>query len=505
MFLVPHFTEKLIEQLYLVGAAMTMAILIGVPLGILIVRTQRLRAVVLSFAGILQTIPSLALLAFLLPFFGIGAKPAIIALVLYALLPVIRNTVTGLENVPAESIEAARGLGFTKLQRLWIVELPLAMPMIIAGIRIATVISVGVATLAAFIGAGGLGDFINRGLALNNTQLLLIGAIPAALMALILDFVIGQIEILLQKNKSSSKAKTFLALGFIGVLLALSLFAASAPFWEKHHNSVRIGTKNFTEQFILGEIIAQLVEAKTHLQVERYFNLGATEILQLSLVGGQIDIYPEYTGTAYLTVLNLPYTGLRSKPLFEKVKTEYAQRFKVSWLQPLGFNNTQAIAVRDEFAVQYQLKTISDLVPMQQWLIMGAPPEFVSRPDALPGLEKAYGLHFGKIKQLEPNLMYLAIFQKQVNTVMAFSTDGRIEKYHLRILQDDKNLFPPYDASILIRQNTLEKYPELKVLELLSGKIDDRTMRTMNYQVDVEKKAPAEVAKAFLQDRKLID
>lgn len=505
MFLAPHFTEKLIEQLYLVGAAMTIAILVGVPLGILVVRTQRLRAITLSFAGILQTVPGLALLAFLLPFFGIGAKPAIIALVVYALLPVMRNTVTGLENIPAESIEAARGLGFTKLQRLWIVELPLAMPTIIAGIRIATVISVGVATLAAFIGAGGLGDYINRGLALNNTQLLLMGAIPAALMALILDFVIGQIEVLLQKNKSGSKAKSFLALGFIGVLLALSVFAASAPLWEKHHNTVRVATKNFTEQFILGEIIAQLIEAKTHLHVERYFNLGTTEILQRSIVGGQIDIYPEYTGTAYLTVLNLPYTGLGAHALFEKVQADYQNKYNILWLAPLGFNNTQAIVVRDEFAIQYHLNTISDLVPMQQLLIMGAPPEFVSRPDALPGLEKAYGLHFGKVKQLEPNLMYLAIFQKQVNTIMAFSTDGRIEKYHLRILQDDKNLFLPYDASILIRQSTLEKYPEMKILELLSGKIDDKTMRAMNYQVDVEKKTPVEVAKAFLQNQKLID
>ena len=209
-FLADHMAElwvKLIQQIYLVGIATGVAIIIGIPLGIWATRNLRVRKPVLGLASILQTIPSLALLAFLLPFTGIGATPAIIALSLYALLPIIRNTLTGLEAIPKELIEAARGVGFTPRQRLWLVEMPLAMPTIIAGIRTATVISVGVATLAAFIGAGGLGDFINRGLAMNNTRLILLGAIPAALLALAFDGLIGCIERLLCYKRGLSGRK----------------------------------------------------------------------------------------------------------------------------------------------------------------------------------------------------------------------------------------------------------------------------------------------------------
>ena len=205
-FVNAHLTElgnKFIEQIYLVGISMGIATLIGIPLGVIIYRTPKTRHLITGGASILQTIPSLALFAFLLPFMGIGAKPAITALTLYALLPIIRNTASGLASIPTETIEAAKGLGFTKRQRLWMVEFPLALPIIIGGIRTATVICVGIATLATFIGAGGLGDFINQGLSLNNTPLILLGAIPAAILALLLDQIIAFIERLLSKRYSS--------------------------------------------------------------------------------------------------------------------------------------------------------------------------------------------------------------------------------------------------------------------------------------------------------------
>lgn len=190
----PDLWQKTVEHLFLTGISTGSAILIGIPFGILIHRNPKVRAFVLGTAGIIQTIPSLAFLAFLLPFFGIGVKPALIALTCYALLPIVRNTYTGIEGIPASIVEAARGLGFTDFQKLYIIELPLALPVIVAGIRTAAVIGVGIATLSAFIGAGGLGDFINRGLALNNTSLILLGAIPAALLALLIDFLIACIE-----------------------------------------------------------------------------------------------------------------------------------------------------------------------------------------------------------------------------------------------------------------------------------------------------------------------
>ena len=197
----PELLIKFREHLLLTGISTSFAIVAGVPLGILIARHKIARGSVLGVAGIVQTIPSLAMLAFLLPLLGIGIKPAIVALTLYALLPIIRNTYTGLTNISGEIIEAATGLGFTKNQQLWLVELPLALPIIFAGIRTAAVIGVGIATLSSFIGAGGLGDFINRGLAMNNTNLILLGAGAAAVLALTIDFFLGRVESLIWKRK----------------------------------------------------------------------------------------------------------------------------------------------------------------------------------------------------------------------------------------------------------------------------------------------------------------
>lgn len=498
---------KLFEQLYLVSVAMAIAVLLGIPLGILILRTPRLRSFVLGFAGLLQTIPGLALLAFLLPCFGIGAKPAIIALAIYALLPVIRNTVVGLETVPTVNIEAARGLGFTRWQRLWMVELPLALPTIVAGIRIAATISVGIATLAAFVGAGGLGDFINRGIALNNTRLLLLGAVPAGLLALLLDFSIGQVEAALVKGKTVPKQKNYLAMGFVGMLLCLPIFASGMSLFSsaQPQNTVRVATKNFTEQFILGEILAQTIEAKTSLKVERNFNLGTTEIAHLALICGQIDIYPEYTGTAYLTVLNKPYSGVSAEEIYRQVKADYLERFKVVWLAPFGFSNSQALAVREDFAKSLKLKNVSDLAPFMKNLVVGAPPEFVLRPDALPGLERVYGLRFREVKQFEPNLMYLALHDRQIDVIMASETDSRIPKYKLALLQDDKRLFPPYDVAPLVRAETLQAHPELEpVLKILANILDYRIMQRLNYEVDIQKRSPAEVVRQFLREKAII-
>lgn len=196
----PDLLAKLLEHLMLTGISIGIAVVIGLPLGIWIARNALARGTVLGTAGIFQTIPSLALLAFLLPFLGIGALPAVVALTLYALLPIVRNTYTGLAGISPDIIEAAHGVGFTDRQRLWMVELPLALPVIVAGIRTATVIGVGIATLSAFIGAGGLGDFIIRGLALNNTRLILLGAVPAAALALLLDYLIGLVEKMLRRG-----------------------------------------------------------------------------------------------------------------------------------------------------------------------------------------------------------------------------------------------------------------------------------------------------------------
>lgn len=508
-FIQQHYNElwlKTAEQIYLVGISVAIAIILGVPLGIVASRHKHLNAYILSFVGILQTIPSLALLAFLLPFFGIGAKPAIVALTLYALLPIVRNTVTGIEAIPGATIEAADGLGFTPRQRLRIVELPLALPFIIAGIRVATVISMGIATLAAFIGAGGLGDFINRGLALNSTAYLLLGAISAALLALLLDFLIAQIELMLDKQKRFHKIKFTLALSLLALIFVIPLYsAAQKEIFTNPQDTIKIGTKNYTEQYILGEMLAQLIEGNTKLHVERDFNLGTTNILQRAMQAGEIDMYPEYTGTAYLTVLHMPYTKQSAEQIYLQTQAAYLKQYGILWLKPLGFDNTQSIGVRDTFANQYHLNKISDLTPIQNILIIGAPAEFVQREDGMPGLMSRYQIHFSKIVELEPELIYDALRNNQVNTIVAFSTDGHIPIDKIVLLKDDKNLFPPYYCAPLIRVATLKAHPELEpLMDKLAGILDDQTMQKLNAEVDLQKLTPAQVAHDFLVSKGLL-
>jgi len=503
---------RVMQHIILTAIPTGIAILVGVPLGIWIWRNPRARSGVLSVTGVVQTIPSLALLTFLLPFLGIGYRPAIVALTLYALLPIVRNTYTGLAGIHPSTLEAADGVGFSRYQRLRIVEIPLALPVIVAGIRTAAVISVGIATLAAFIGAGGLGDFINRGLSLDNTRLVLLGAIPAAILALVIDAGIGILEEALRPGRKSSRLWVRLMTFTIVVLLLgdgliwaarASRPAAPAPAGATS-GVIRIGGKNFTEQFILGELMAQMIESHTHLKVVRKFDLGGTVICQQALLNGQIDMYPEYTGTALTTVLKKPVIPDPDQ-VYKMVQKDYEQRFGLEWLPPFGFNNTYALTVRDKSAQKYHWVTIDDLVPTAGSLKAGFTAEFLERKDGYPGLKRVYGLKFARTVDMDPAIMYHALAQGDVDVISAFSTDGRIQAYHLRVLKDDKGFFPPYQAAPVARISVLKAHPELKTaLAPLSGILTDRIMRQLNYEVDQEKRSPAAVAHDFLLKRHLL-
>ena len=502
---VSELTVKTLEHLMLTGISTGTAVLLGLPLGIWITRHPRLRGIVLGAAGVVQTIPSLAMLAFLLPFFGIGVRPALVALTLYAVLPIVRNTTTGLCEVAGEVIEAAQGLGFTQQQRLFLVEMPLALPMIVAGIRTATVICVGIATLSAFIGAGGLGDFINRGLALNNTRLILLGAIPAAILALILDASIGLAEALLRPGRLSTsiKRKAALFFGILGLLVLLvlgMLFSTGA----KRAAPIRVGTKNFTEQLILGELFAQTIEAQTEQRVTRRFNLGGTILCHRALVNGEIDLYPEYTGTAQTAILGLGRME-SSSDAFDIVSSAYKERFSCAWLPPLGFNSTYAITVRRTDSEAKGWKEISDLTGEASRLRAGFTAEFSERPDGYPGLQVAYGFAFGKVFDLDPGLMYKAVAQGEVDVICAFATDGRIDAYGLSVLDDDKNFFPSYYPCPVVRMEALDAHPELhRILESLAGILPDKAMQRLNFEVDEKGRTPAEVVREFLEQKGLL-
>ncbi|HEV8341428.1 MAG TPA: glycine betaine ABC transporter substrate-binding protein [Candidatus Binatia bacterium] len=503
------------EHLFLVGLSTGIAIVIGVPLGILLTRWPRLSKPVLGFANIMQTVPSLALFGFLIPLNiylfhvriigGIGARTAIVALVLYALLPIIRNTFTGINSVDPAIREAGRGIGMTDRQLLFQVEVPLALGVIVAGVRVATVISVGTATIAAAIDAGGLGRYIFRGLRMNDNTLILAGAVPAALMALVADFLLGWVEKLFATGVSGWLRNRKVALG--ALLLALTAGGVwFATMFQQQGTAGRVvvGSKDFTEQIILGELLSQVIETRAGLPVTRRFDLGGN-LAHEALVAGELDAYVEYTGTAFTAILK-QRTVTDPKEVYRRVKEEYATRFDVEWTEPLGFNNTFAILVRGEDARRYRLKTISDAAKYASKWRAGFGQDFMSRPDGYQGFARAYGLKFMELREMDLSLTYRALVEKQVDLIAGNSTDGLITRYDLVRLVDDRRYFPPYDAVPVIRREILQKYPVLRdALKSLGGLISVEEMRQLNFQVDGEHRAAKEVVDEFLKKKGLKD
>ncbi|MGM3309452.1 glycine betaine ABC transporter substrate-binding protein [Anabaena sp. WFMT] len=506
MFLIQYAPEILLrtgEHLVLVAIAMLVAISIGIPLGIFITRQPKLAQPILGVANALQTIPSLAIFGFLIsvPFIGgIGKTPAIVALTLYALLPLIRNTYIGINNVDPAIREAGKGMGMTDWQLLFQVEIPLASGVILAGVRVATVISVGIATIAAAIGGGGLGVFIFRGISTVNNQLILAGAIPAAFIALGADLSLGWVEKKLtqQRDKKVKINRKFtVAMGILTLLTAgLIIFNYQQP-----PPTIIIGSKNFTEQFILGELLAQQIESHTKLKVDRRFNLGGTFICHEAVKAGQIAGYVEYTGTSLTAVLKQKPIS-NSQVVYEKVKQEYDQKFKLEVMQPLGFNNTFAMIIRGEDAKRLNIKTLSEVAKYTPQLQAGFGYEFLEREDGYPGLAKTYGLKFANTKQMELGLMYQALKEKKVDLIAANSTDGLIPVLNLVILEDDKSYFPPYQAIPIFSQATLKKYPELRTsINQLAGLVSTEEMQKMNYQVDNKSRPVEQVVNEFLKSK----
>jgi osmoprotectant transport system substrate-binding protein/osmoprotectant transport system permease protein len=500
-----------LEHLFLVAVSTGIAILIGVPLGILLTRRPALSKPVLGFANIMQTVPSLALFGFLIPLNiylfhvkilgGIGARTAIVALVLYALLPIIRNTFIGIRSVDPAIRDAGRGMGMTDRQLLFQVELPLALGVIIAGVRVATVICVGTATIAAAIDAGGLGRYIFRGLRANDNVLILAGAVPAALIAIAADLALGYFEKTIQlgrRTRASAKKIFVFSLVFLCAAIVIVYLVVG-----QSTGRIAVGSKDFTEQVILGEILAQSIESKTRLQVTRRFDLGGN-LAHEALVAGEIDTYSEYTGTALLAILkSQPITD--PAEVLRRVKKDYAERFGLEWTEPLGFNNTFAVLVRDEDAHKFNLKTISDAANISPRWRAGFGQDFMSRADGYPGFARTYGFHFAEIREMDLSLTYRALAENQVDLIAGNSTDGLIARYGLIQLVDDRHYFPPYDAVPVVRRAALEQHPEIRdALRQLGGILSVAEMRRLNYAVDGEKRPAREVAREFLETKGIL-
>lgn len=493
------------EHLVLVFVSTAFAVLIGVPLGILLTRKKSLQSPVLGIANILQTVPSLALFGLLIPITyigGIGAKTAIIALTLYSFLPIIRNTVTGISGVDARTKEAATAMGMTDWQILKMVELPLSAPVILTGIRVAVVIAVGVATVAAAVGAGGLGTYIFRGLRQNDNNLLLAGAISSAILALFLDFALGQFEKSFDyKKRGENSRRKFIAVGALALILAVFglSFIQDSKFKiqdsKTTNQKIRVGSKDFTESVILAEILAQMLE-KRGIAVERQFELGGN-LAHDALLSNNLDVYPEYTGTAYTAILKQkPITDTRQ--VYDETKQAYAEKFDLSLSPPLGFSNDFAILVRGEAARKNNLKTISDAVPLSKNWQAGFGQDFMSRADGYRGFVKAYNFNFTKQpREMDLSLTYRALQSGELDIIAGNSTDGLISALDLFQLADDKKYFPPYQAVYIARNDKAEILRE--TFEKLNNAISTDEMRRLNYAVDGEKLTPKIAAENWLK------
>lgn len=501
-----EFLDAVIRHIMLVIISVSAAIAVGIPAGVFAYRKPSIGRTLTGFTNIVQTIPSLALFGFLIPIpfiGGIGIRAALIVLILYALLPIIQTTLSGLKNVAPGLREAGAALGMTESQVLLWVELPLARTSILAGIRVATVICVGTAAIAAAIGAGGLGEYIFRGVASVDSTIILAGAIPAAILALIADFSLNQIE-----KASTPGHKTRFALSFLSRIaiaaIAVIVLSSYLFFSLNKESKIVVGSKNFTEQIILGEIIAQLIETKTDLKVERKFNLGDTLVCETALRSGDLDIYTEYTGTAFASIFKhaLVENGRRlsSDKVSVKVADDYASSGR-TMLDPLGFNNTFVILVRGEDAHNLKLKNISDIKPYLSNWIGGFGNAFLDREDGYRGLVKAYDLQFSRPPlAMDVSLTYRALADKQVDVISGDATNGLIAKLNLVALEDDKHYFPPYVAVPVIRIEVLNQYPQLRsLIDKLS--ITDDDMRRMNADVDVNGRNVKDVAKQFLKEK----
>ena len=485
----------ILEHIQISFIALLIAILIAVPLGIALTKTKRLSEVVMNIAAILQTIPSLALLGLMIPIFGIGRVPAIIALVVYALLPILRNTYTGIKEVDPSLIEAAKGIGMKPMRRLTKVELPIAMPVMMAGIRTAMVLIIGTATLAALIGAGGLGDLILLGIDRNNTSLILIGAIPAALLAIMFDLILRYMEKLSYKK----------LLITVGAMILIILLVIVVPLFGKKGDTITLAGKLGSEPSIITNMYKILIEDETDDTVDVKDGMGKTSFLFNALKSDDIDGYLEFTGTVLGELTKEDLKSKKEDAVYQQAKQSLEKKYDMTMLKPMKYNNTYALAVKKDFAKENNIKTIGDLKKVEDKIKPGFTMEFNDRSDGYKAVAKAYGLNLSNVKKMEPKLRYTAVEKDNINLIDAYSTDAELKQYDMVVLKDDKHVFPPYQGAPMFKEKFLKQHPEIKKpLNKLEGKISDEEMQEMNYKVTVKNEDPYNVAKHYLKKEGLV-
>ena len=485
------------QHIWLSLVSLLIAMIIAIPIAIAVQKHKRIAELLNQFAGVLQTIPSLALLGLLIPIVGIGQVPAVIALVIYAIFPIYQNTFVGISSIDDSLEEAADAFGMTRFEKLRRVELPIAMPVILTGIRQAMVLIVGTATLAALIGSGGLGTFILLGISRNNNSMTLIGAIASALLAIAFSLLIQLLQRL--------RLRTILI--SIGVVLLAFLGISGFQTIQNSSQQIVIAGKMGSEPEILINMYKDLIkDDNPRADVVLKPDFGQTSFLFNALKSDQITIYPEFTGTVLQGLIKGKYDvqQMPATEIYDTAKHSLNNQFKMQYLKPMKYNNTYALVVKQSFANKYHLKTISDLRRVESRLHAGFDLEFIDRPDGYKGIKQKYNLAF-KYKSMDPDLRYEAINKGAVNIVDGYSTDSQIRQYHLVALKDDRNLFPVYQGAPLMKHKFAQDNPRVvSALNKLSGKISERQMQQMNYEVNVLKRSAASVAKNYLVKHRLI-
>jgi len=494
--------EYLSQHVLLSASALALGIVLGLPLGLLLVRRPRLRWPALAAASFVQTIPGLALLALFYPLllglsaftdrlFGLrlpalGFLPSLLALTLYSILPILRNAVTGLTGLDPAVKEAASAVGMTSRQRLLRVEVPLAAPVVMAGIRTAAVWTIGAATLSTSVGQTSLGNYIFTGLQTENWIFVLFGCAAAAAFAFVVDQILGLIE-----TGATERDARRIWLG--AALMAAGVTAALTPLMASGSRTYLVGAKNFSEQFILAELMSERL-AGEGVTVARKEGLGSAVAFR-ALAGSDIDVYVDYSGTLWANVLGRS-DAPASDAMLRELTTVLAERFGVVLLGPLGFENAYALAMRRERAAALGVATIADLARHAGELTFGTDLEFLSRPEWTT-LRDAYGLNFRAQRSYTPTFMYRAVDSGDVDVITAFSSDGRIAAQGLVVLADPMHAIPSYDAVLLVSPRRAQDMILRRAVTPLIGKISVAHMQEANFMVDrdTDKASPQEAAR----------
>lgn len=471
--------------------ALLVGLAVSLPLGIAASRRPKMAEIALGIAGIIQTVPTLALLVLMVPILGgaIGFLPAFFALTLYGVLPILANTVIGIRGVDPALTEAARGLGMSDRQMLFRVQLPLALPVLIGGLRTATVLVVGTATLATPVGGTSLGNYIFSGLEMHNMQATIFGCVLAALLAVVMDQLVRLLEVAARKR---SRRIAIGALFGLSVVLGAGLYGPVGRLFRPP--PAVVASAPFTEQHILSEVMKSKLES-AGFTVDQRQGMGET-IQFLALRSNKVDCCVNYTGNIWATLMGRDYVADRMT-VYEETTRFLKEKYGVECLGMLGFQNAYALAMRKDKARELGVVTIDDLVKHAPRLTIAGDLQFFERPEWFR-VRDTYGLAFRSNKGMDPSLMYEAIKGPDVQVICAYSSDGQILKGDLVILRDNREAFPPYDAILLMSSKAAARQDLRESLQSLVGAIHLPAMQQANWEVDQEKRTPRQAANELL-------